>query len=492
MKKAILSILLLLVSAMVSFSQSVGINIDGSTPNASAILDVKSTSQGLLIPRMTITQRNAIVNPAEGLMVFCTDCGVNGALALYSNSQWRSYQDCITLPPVAGTPVATINSIQWVWTSPAGGTALGYKFNTTNDYATATDKGNVLTYTETGLNCNTPYTRYLWAYTGCGVSTSLALTKTTIKDPVAPDTSKGPNTDTQITWRWKAVAGATGYRWATSTSSSFSTAIDVGTALTYTETGLTPFTQQQAYAWAYTNCGNSQPAYLLQVTQAGPCAIATVDYGGLTYHTLQMGTQCWLKENLNIGTMIGKNTDQTNNSVVEKYCYNDDEANCTTYGGLYQWAELVQYLNGASNSTTWNPVPAGNVQGLCPPGWHIPSEPEYYALKSIISNLVVTSMSMSQEGGCMRENSSYGHWAVPTNPANDGNNYTGFTALGPGARSTTSPAYWGYFNTATNLWTKTTTMTQYSYNYTITNFTPYFSQGSQDKRWGLSVRCIKD
>jgi uncharacterized protein (TIGR02145 family) len=205
-----------------------------------------------------------------------------------------------------------------------------------------------------------------------------------------------------------------------------------------------------------------------------------------------MGSQCWLKENLNVGTRIDKNTDQTNNSVVEKYCYNDDEANCSTYGGLYQWGELVQYLNGASNVANWNPVPAGNVQGLCPPGWHIPSEPEYYALRINISNLVAPSMGATQEGMAMRENSSYGHWAVPANPAYDGNNYTGFTALGAGARNMTSPGYWTYFNTAAYLWTKSTSGTQYAYSYYMINSTPYFSQGSQNRGFGLSVRCLKD
>ena len=376
MKSILLLVLCLLGSNMLSFSQNVGINADGTAPANSAMLDVKSTSKGFLMPRMTLAQRDAIASPEEGLMVFCTDCGKNGALAIYSNSQWRSYQDCITLPATAGGNVATVNSVQWVWTSPAGGTVLGYKFNTSNNYETATDKGNALTYTETGLSCDTPYTRYLWAYTGCGVSTSIWLYERTNRDPAAPDTAKGPNTATQIAWRWKAVTGAAGYKW--STSATYASATDVGTALTYTETGLAPFTQQQAYVWAYTNCGYSPATTLLQVTQAGPCTTATVDYGGVTYHTLQMSTQCWLKENLNIGTKIDKTTDQTNNSVIEKYCYDNDEANCTTYGGLYQWAELVQYLNGATNTATWNPVPAGNVQGICPPGWHIPSEPEYF------------------------------------------------------------------------------------------------------------------
>jgi uncharacterized protein (TIGR02145 family) len=490
MKKLSLLFIAYYISMSLLYAQNVGINADGTAPANSAMLDVKSTSRGVLIPRMTIAQRNAIESPDEGLMVFCTDCGANGALAIYSNTQWRSYQDCITLPAFPGANVSTVSTIQWVWTSPAGGTTLGYKFNTSNNYETATDKGDVLTYTETGLSCETPYTRYLWAYTGCGVSAPITLTNATNRDPAAPDTSKGPTTDTQIAWKWKVVSGAVGYKW--NTVNNVNTATDVGSVLTYTETGLSPFTQQQAYVWAYTDCGNSPTAYLQQVTQAGPCTTATVDYEGVTYHTLQMGTQCWLKENLNIGTKIDKNTDQTNNSVVEKYCYNDDEANCSTYGGLYQWAELVQYMNGATNTANWNPVPAGNVQGLCPPGWHIPSNNDYIALRSIISNLVTTSMGATQEGRAMRENSSYGHWAAPANPAHEGNNYTGFTAVGPGYRNTISPAYWASFNAGAFLWTSTTYSQTASTCYTLTNSTTYISSGTPTKTYGLSVRCLKD
>ena len=57
-----------------SFSQQgVAINTDGSTPDANAILDLKSTTKGLLLPRMTTAQRNAIANPAAGLIVYDTD-----------------------------------------------------------------------------------------------------------------------------------------------------------------------------------------------------------------------------------------------------------------------------------------------------------------------------------------------------------------------------------------------------------------------------------
>jgi len=64
-----------------------------------------------------------------------------------------------------------------------------------------------------------------------------------------------------------------------------------------------------------------------------------VSYEGITYNTVQIGSQCWLKENLVVGTMIDSLQNQTSNSVIEKYCYNNDSTNCNTYGGLYQWGD---------------------------------------------------------------------------------------------------------------------------------------------------------
>ena len=87
----------------------------------------------------------------------------------------------------------------------------------------------------------------------------------------------------------------------------------------------------------------------------------TVEYGGQTYNTVLIGNQCWMKENLNIGTRIDFSQDQTNNSIIEKYCYYDDELNCKKYGGLYQWSEMMQYTTIAG------------TQGICPDGWHLPT-----------------------------------------------------------------------------------------------------------------------
>jgi hypothetical protein len=73
MKKQIITVLLLISMSCFSpagFSQNIGINATGAAPDSSAMLDVQSTAKGMLVPRMTSAQRNAILLPATGLMVF--------------------------------------------------------------------------------------------------------------------------------------------------------------------------------------------------------------------------------------------------------------------------------------------------------------------------------------------------------------------------------------------------------------------------------------
>lgn len=84
---------------------------------------------------------------------------------------------------------------------------------------------------------------------------------------------------------------------------------------------------------------------------------------------LTIGNQTWAKANLNVGTMITGATAQTNNATTEKYCYNNTESNCTTYGAYYQWNEAMQY------TTT------ENAQGICPAGAHIPSDNDWKILE---------------------------------------------------------------------------------------------------------------
>ncbi len=203
-----------------------------------------------------------------------------------------------------------------------------------------------------------------------------------------------------------------------------------------------------------------------------PCGcVAPVLYEGQTYSTVQIGDQCWFKENLNAGVMINSNTGgqlQTNNEIMEKYCYGNDAANCNLYGGLYEWNEAMQYLT------------TEGTKGICPVGWHVPSDFDYTALTNYLGGLAVSGGKMKEAGLI--------HWAAPNSGAT---NESGFTALPGGYRDSGN----GTFNDQTHysfLWSSTQN----------TDFMAWYRQlshGGQDvyrnynmtKDLGLTVRCLK-
>ncbi|MCX6266132.1 MAG: hypothetical protein NTW16_02065 [Bacteroidetes bacterium] len=182
-------------------SGQVAISTDNSEPDNSAMLHVKSTTKGLLLPRMTFAQRNAIVNPATGLIVICTNCNIDGTgvASIYLGGKWQNLADTCQVPvaPAEGIHVQTNTQIIWKWNAPP--IATGYKWSATNNYATATDMGTATTKTETGLTQATNYTRYVWAYNVCGnsqpvviygqaLSCGTSFTRTHTADTVSPVT----------------------------------------------------------------------------------------------------------------------------------------------------------------------------------------------------------------------------------------------------------------------------------------------------------------
>ncbi len=148
----------------------VAINEDGSSPHSSSMLDVKSTSKGLLPPRMTFEQRKAISNPAEGLMVICTNCSQSGGttISIFLNGSWQNlYYTCeVPQPPTPGFHLADTTKITWNWSSVP--IATGYRIGIDYDFNSATDVGTDTSFTETNLICNTNYYRYVMAYNDCG------------------------------------------------------------------------------------------------------------------------------------------------------------------------------------------------------------------------------------------------------------------------------------------------------------------------------------
>ena len=190
----------------------------------------------------------------------------------------------------------------------------------------------------------------------------------------------------------------------------------------------------------------------------------TVLYEGKTYHTVKIGSQCWLKENLDVGTMVNGNQNQTNNGIKEKYCYGNDTNNCNTYGGLYQWDEAMQYST--------NP----GAQGICPPGWHIPTLAELQTLAATVNN---------NGNALKREDQGSGN--------GQGTNISGFSALLAGSRI---PVWGGIFKELgyyTSFWSST------EFNDAVTAYGLWLIYNGSDiyltptgKEIGVSVRCIKD
>jgi len=189
---------------------------------------------------------------------------------------------------------------------------------------------------------------------------------------------------------------------------------------------------------------------------------------GQSYNTVLIGTQCWMKENLNVGTRINGSQGQMNNGIIEKYCSGNLESNCDVYGGLYQWNEMMQYITSEG------------AQGICPSGWHLPSHAEWTMLTDYLGGESVA-------GGKMKE-AGLTHWASPNTGAT---NESGFTALPGGYRDlgggfydlTIHALFWSSSQVdAANAWPR----------YLYYDFENVYSATGNVKTFGFSARCVQD
>jgi uncharacterized protein (TIGR02145 family) len=91
-----------------------------------------------------------------------------------------------------------------------------------------------------------------------------------------------------------------------------------------------------------------------------------------THKTVVIGTQTWIAENLNY-------------DVGGSKCYNNQESNCDTYGRLYDWSTAMGF-DASCNSTTCSGQVETPHQGICPDGWHIPSNAEWTTLINYVES----------------------------------------------------------------------------------------------------------
>jgi uncharacterized protein (TIGR02145 family) len=238
-------------------------------------------------------------------------------------------------------------------------------------------------------------------------------------------------------------------------------------------TELTPNTMYYARAYA-TNSKGTAYGSTASFRTLKTVVDSVADFDGNIYHVVPIGRQKWLRENLRVthyrnGESIPNVPSETQWKILTTgaYCvYDNQAANVTAYGYLYNWHAL------------------GDTRGLCPTGWHVPSDSEWTELgDSLGGNLVAGGRLKSTgtiEGGT-------GLWYAPNT---DGSNSSGFTGLPAGYRINYGTYYSmgnvGYF------WTSSAYSTDKAWLYILDANNGELNINFDFKTNGFSVRCCKD
>ncbi len=346
-----------------------------------------------------------------------------------------------------------------IWSAPSG----TFTNNSGSTPGTAT-------YTAAS-NSTSPITLTLTTSGGsCGVATD---SKQIVVNPnlsVSVSISANPGTyinpGTSVTYTATATNGGTSpsYQWKLNGN-------NVGTnSNTYTNSSLVNGNTVTCVLTSNAICPTGNPATSNTLTMIVITNCGTVtDIDGNVYHTVTIGTQCWMLENLKVthyrnGDSIPNVIDATAWSGLSTgaYCnYNNDSNNATTYGRLYNWYAL------------------DDSRKIAPAGWHLPSDAEWTQLTDYLGGESVA-------GGKLKEIGTI-HWNSPNIGAT---NETGFTALPGGDRH-----YSGQFRYMKNYgywWSSSESDTSNSLSRTLNFSFETIGRYSYPKVCGFSVRCIKD
>jgi len=224
-----------------------------------------------------------------------------------------------------------------------------------------------------------------------------------------------------------------------------------------------------------------------------PSEIIVMDYDGNTYNTQSIGDQIWMRENLKTthyadgtslvdGTGVGNITG--NYTTRYYFWYNDDSATyAATLGALYTGA-------AAMNEEASSDANPSGLQGVCPDGWHLPSDAEWKELEMYLGMSKTEADGMyergTDEGGKMKE-TGLTHWF---NPNTGATNSSGFTALPAGGRE--DDGYFGDLGYYAYFWASDEEFSDYVWRRELESSTSVVYRSSFSKDYGFSVRCLRD
>ncbi len=222
-----------------------------------------------------------------------------------------------------------------------------------------------------------------------------------------------------------------------------------------------------------------------------PGTPTVTDYDGNVYPTVQIGQQCWMRHNLRTthyadGTAIPTGTTQSN-SAPYYYDYSTSNIPWQTRGYLYNWPAV---MHGASSSTT-NP---SGVQGICPTGWHVPSDLEWTQLENYVSSQsqYYWDNNSTYIARALASTSFWEYSSVPYSIGSypDANNATGFSAIPAGRHLNNNNCDSG--STAV-FWSSTAVGTDnHAETRSLFSVSAIMSSTFSTTDYGFSVRCVKD
>ena len=176
-----------------------------------------------------------------------------------------------------------------------------------------------------------------------------------------------------------------------------------------------------------------------------------------------------MAENLNVGEMVDGDKDQSNDSKIERYCYDNDTTQCDRYGGLYQWAEMMQ-LPSRCNTESCADLIKPNHQGICPDGWRLLTYDDFY---------IVVHADGNDAGVKGVRAMGFG-----------GHNYSGYSLIGAGYNwnhkftSVSESTYWFYPEESLDY------SDEGAFSGSQGKASSGYSLEEQYKTFGFSVRCV--
>jgi len=197
------------------------------------------------------------------------------------------------------------------------------------------------------------------------------------------------------------------------------------------------------------------------------------DLVGNEYEAVLMGNQTWMAENLNY-------------EVEDSKCYDDDPANCERYGRLYDWATAMAFSSTCNYDMCGSQINTLH-QGICPEGWHIPSDREWDTLMGFVNHSCTSASTIcSNAGTYLKASSSWNsNSGVPT-----GTDDFGFSALAAGVGGSAGGTI--DINTWAAWWSATEYYYGYAYSRFIRSSTAHVNRQYSSKPQFFSVRCVKD